>query len=416
MTALDPHTIPQDPAFDATLALLRDGYRFIARRCDRLGTNVFATRIMLRSAICLQGPRAMRLLYGAPGLTRQGAMPPTTLRLLQDKGSVQQLEGSQHHHRKQWFVQTLIEEPAAEELAIRFRDDWTDTLAGRDRAEILATASDSLARVACRWMGLPEVYAQDERFRKTLYLMSARSGRFSPSTVTALLRRNLAEARLRGLIREVRQAPDNSLVGRLATARNPEGELLSETAVVVELLNVLRPIVAVGRYIAFAAARLVEEPAWRARLADDFGLFQGFAEEVRRHAPFFPFIAAVTTERLTHEGLAIPKDQWVIADIWGTLHDPAAWPAPERFLPDRGSDWREENEAFCPQGAGAVQTTHRCPGERITVALIAAGLDVLCRHLTWTAPEQDLAPKLSRIPTQPGKGVVLQSIRRSKPS
>lgn len=416
MTALDPDTMPQDPAFDATLDVLRDGYQFIAKRCDRLETDVFATRIMLRSAICLRGPRAMRLLYGAPGLTRKGAMPPTTLRLLQDKGSVQQLDGAQHHHRKQWFVQTLIEEPAAEELAVRFRDDWTQALVGRDRAEVLVTASDSLARVACRWAGLPEAYAQDAGFRKTLYLMSAHSGRFSPSTVTALLRRSLAEGRLRRLVRSVRQTPDSSLVGRLATTRSPEGKLLSDTDVVVELLNVLRPIVAVGRYIAFAAARIVEEPAWRARLIDDFGLYQGFAEEVRRHAPFFPFTAAVTTQSLTHEGLALPKGQWVIADIWGTLHDPASWAAPERFCPERGIDWREENAAFCPQGAGSVHTTHRCPGERITVALISAGLNVLCRQLTWTAPEQDLAPKLSRIPTQPGKGVVLESIRLSNPS
>jgi fatty-acid peroxygenase len=77
--------IPHDPAFDSTLALLREGYDFIAGRCDRLSTDIFATRLMLKRAICIRGASAAEMFYGGSHFTRNGAMPQMTMRLLQDR-------------------------------------------------------------------------------------------------------------------------------------------------------------------------------------------------------------------------------------------------------------------------------------------------------------------------------------------
>ncbi len=55
-------SVPRDPLPDATLALLRDGYRFIPRRCERFGSDLFETRLLLRRAVCMRGPEAARLL------------------------------------------------------------------------------------------------------------------------------------------------------------------------------------------------------------------------------------------------------------------------------------------------------------------------------------------------------------------
>ncbi|MDY6964192.1 MAG: cytochrome P450, partial [Pseudomonadota bacterium] len=85
--------IPTDGAWDATLSLLREGYHFIPNRCRRLESEIFRTRLTLTEVICMQGPRAAELFYGNAALTRQGSMPQTVLRLLQDKGSVQQQDG-----------------------------------------------------------------------------------------------------------------------------------------------------------------------------------------------------------------------------------------------------------------------------------------------------------------------------------
>jgi hypothetical protein len=46
---------PRDPALDATVALWNEGYGFISRRCNRLGSDVFHTRLMLRPVLCARG-------------------------------------------------------------------------------------------------------------------------------------------------------------------------------------------------------------------------------------------------------------------------------------------------------------------------------------------------------------------------
>lgn len=407
-----PDSLPRDGAPDATLAFLAEGYRFVSNRCDRLGTDAFTARLMLRRAVCLRGPRAVALLYGAAGTTRTGALPVTALKLLQDRGSVQQLEGEPHRARKALFL-NLLGPDAAVLLAGQFRADWRADLAGRRRVEVLASASDRLARLACDWVGLPEDFGGDARFRRGLVRMSAQAGRPGPGTVATLLRRSRMEAALRDLVRETRVRKERSAapLDRLATARGEDGRVLSEAVVAVELLNLLRPIAAVGRYVAFAAHRLILHPAWREVLAATDAPYVPFCEEVRRISPFFPVTAAITTRPVRAAGLELPGGQWLIGDLWGTLRDPAAFPEPDAFRPDRGLDPRGAAPLFVPQGGGDPARTHRCPGEAMTVALMAAALRVLCRDLAWSVPDQDLTVDLSCIPARPASGVLLDRLR-----
>lgn len=100
------NTIPHDGSLDSTLALLRDGYDFIGKRSRRLQSDIFATRLMQRRAVCMVGEDAARAFYHPGRFTRRGAIPPTTLRLLQDKGSVQLLDGEAHRLRKAMFLET----------------------------------------------------------------------------------------------------------------------------------------------------------------------------------------------------------------------------------------------------------------------------------------------------------------------
>ncbi|MDF2096949.1 hypothetical protein [Aquibaculum arenosum] len=79
--------VPRLEGFDHTLPFLREGYDFISRRCDRLQSDRFLTRLMLRPVLCTRGAEAAEMVYEGGRFTRQGALPPTTLRLLQDKGS-----------------------------------------------------------------------------------------------------------------------------------------------------------------------------------------------------------------------------------------------------------------------------------------------------------------------------------------
>src|SRR5699024_7420889 len=79
-------TIPRDTRTDSTLALLSEGYTLIPRRCQRLKSDIFETRLMFKPVICTQGEEAARQFYTPDRFTRAGAMPTTTLMLLQDKG------------------------------------------------------------------------------------------------------------------------------------------------------------------------------------------------------------------------------------------------------------------------------------------------------------------------------------------
>jgi fatty-acid peroxygenase len=116
--------IPRDPVFDSTLAFWREGYGFISRRCDQLGSDIFSTRLMLRRAICVRGADAARMFYDGERFTRHGAMPQITLCLLQDKGSVPQLDGAAHRHRKAMFLSMLLAAEQIERLTGDFRREW----------------------------------------------------------------------------------------------------------------------------------------------------------------------------------------------------------------------------------------------------------------------------------------------------
>jgi fatty-acid peroxygenase len=144
--------ILRDPAFDSTLAFLREGYSFVSNRCDRLGSDIFQTRIMLTKAICLRGAAAAEMFYGTEHFTRNGAMPQNVLRLLQDKGSVQLLDGAPHRQRKAMFLSLLLDPSQLDRMRMLFREYWLQTIR-RWEAEIDISLFDEvnliLTRAAC---------------------------------------------------------------------------------------------------------------------------------------------------------------------------------------------------------------------------------------------------------------------------
>ncbi len=410
--------MPRDPRIDASMALMSEGYRFVSNLCDRMDSDAVATRLRLREVVCLRGSAAGRLLYGAEGLTRVGAMPSTVLHLLQDKGSVQQLEGPAHRHRKALFLSICMDPARVEALVSEMRLAWRERLPAWEaegKIVLQQEAARLLTRAACRWAGVahqPEAQLADEIFD-----MIDKAGSIGPRNWLAQLRRAGTEKRLRNLVEQVRAG---EVVPEAATAlhaiafhREEDGTLLDPSVAAVELLNLLRPIVAVGRYITFAALALHRETTWRELFrSGNLELAGDFAEEVRRASPFFPFTAAVTTRPITWEGYDFPEGQWLLLDLYGTTHDPRHFPEPTRFRAERMLSWAGQDEAFIPQGAGDVARTHRCPGEMITVELMKEAIRLLCCEMDYEVPAQDLGVRLNRMPAQPRSGMILSAISR----
>lgn len=153
------------------------------------------------------------------------------------------------------------------------------------------------------------------------------------------------------------------------------GDLPSRTAA-VELLNVLRPTVAVSVYIVFVAHALDRFPEWRTRLAQGDG----------------------------------SEDEMVVLDLYGTNHDPRSWDEPQRFDPERFRAHGDDPYGFVPQGGGDRLLNHRCPGEPVAVRLMMVAVDMLTRRMTYDVVASNADIDYRRLPALPTGGVTLTNV------
>jgi fatty-acid peroxygenase len=130
----------------------------------------------------------------------------------------------------------------------------------------------------------------------------------------------------------------------------------------IELINLLRPIVAISTYITFAALALHHHPECLTKLKEsDLQYYDMFAQEVRRYYPFAPLLAGRVKKDFVWKEYYFSKGPLVLLDIYGTNHDSRIWEDPFEFEPERFRNWKGNLYSFIPQGGGAADKTHRCP-------------------------------------------------------
>ncbi|MER9250501.1 hypothetical protein NKI59_01615 [Mesorhizobium sp. M0598] len=74
--------------------------------------------------------------------------------------------------------------------------------------------------------------------------------------------------------------------------------------------------------------------------------------------------------------------------------------------------WKTHGFDFIPHGGGDPATTHRCPGEAVTVALIMEAVRLLTRSMAYQVPDQDMTVSLARMPARPKSGFRIDNVRR----
>ena len=414
-----PHTvvttmpIPRLATPDSTFAFFREGYGFIGKHCRELRADAFRTRLVLRPVTCLMGEDAARLFYDGVHFDRRGAMPPTTLRLLQDKGSVQQLERDRHHLRKALFLD-LLTGAEVERIVALFEERWRAEVPvwrRQGRIALHAAMMRLLCDVVCGWAGVPVPGKALQRRTQEMAAMIGAAGSIGPSVLRALMLRRRAERWARAAVQASRQrGGDNTPVDRIAQFRDADGRLLDPDSAAVELLNLVRPTVAVARFITFAACALHTYPETAFWLDEDAGTcLPFFVDEVRRFYPFFPVIGGRVRQDFVWQEHAFNHGDWVLLGLHATNHDPRLWDDPERFRPDRFAGRETTGNALAPQGAGDHAVDHRCPGEWFTRALIGKAVMLLGR-LDYRVPKQDLTIPQNRFPTLPRSGFVLEVV------
>lgn len=400
--------------FDSTIPFLREGYAFASSLCDTWNTDIFTTRMFLQPVSFIRGGEAAGLFYESERVTRDAAVPPNVQHLLQDKGSVQSLNGEDHHRRKAAFL-SLMDGDAMRRLGDLFDEEWADTLGalrGPRRIVLHGFAREVLTRTACRWAGIPLEVTDVRRLANELGMMIDHVAQFGPANWYAQLRRRGTEKWAKGLIEKVRAedlAPSpGTALSVFAHHTDSSGERLSAEVAAVELINILRPTLAVARFIVFAAVALTLHPQWRDAFASgDESDLEPFVQEVRRFYPFFPAVPGRVNESFTWGSHRFDRNDLVILDLYGTCHDPRLWEDPNSFQPERfrGFSWDDHPNTLIAQGAGRHADNHRCPGEWSTVELLKHAVRLLASS-TMTLPAQDLSIPLNRFPTLPRSGFV----------
>jgi fatty-acid peroxygenase len=404
------------PFPDSTLAFLRDGYLFGTRACRRLHTDTFATRLLGQPVVVTMGADAARYFYEGDRFDRTNSMPRSVSHLLQDEGSVQSLEGPDHRRRKELFLGLLGGE-GERSLIDRFKRELGTVVqsgAGAGEVRSIDLFTRVLTTAVCTWAGLPAaVRAELERTQALAHMIEA-AGSVGPSNWAARAERRRIERLLEDAVIAFRAAPAPAapITPFEVVSLHGEPSPLPAPIVAVELLNILRPVVAVGRFMVFAAIALHRHPEWRERFAGgELGELRWFVDEVRRFYPFFPLIAGRASRTSWWRDREVRVGDRVLLDLYGTNHDPAIWPRAERFDPSRFAGISVDPNTLIPQGGGEYVDGHRCPGEPLTIRLLEEAVTQLTRTLRYSVPEQDLRISLRRFPALPESGLVLSGLR-----
>lgn len=400
-----PTLIPSDGRLEGSLALLRDPYRFISSTCQRLGSDIFTTRLLLAPTICMTGADAAEFFYTSPGLTRARAAPKPIRRTLLGEGGVQGLDGAEHQHRKALFL-ALLEPHRVRRLGEQVCQQWlTSARTWQGPVELYPELQRILMRAVCAWSGIP-LRPEDVATRTAdVAALFDAAGSIGPRHWLARGARKRAEAWAMGLIADVRaerlRPPRESVLRLVAEHRDLQRRMLDLPVAAVELLNVIRPTVAMAVFMVQLAHALATNPEVHQRLREDPEDYAPLlAQEVRRFYPFFPATVARTREAVAWKSYLLPADCRVLLDLYGIDHDVRRWKDPERFVPERFAQPYDE-KAFVPQGGGTHAANHRCPGEGIAIELLRVSALMLAGPLTYQVPPQPLAIPMNRLPALP---------------
>ncbi|MET7454348.1 cytochrome P450 [Streptomyces sp. NPDC005574] len=405
------------PLIDSTLPLRAEGYAWLPNRMRESGTSVVRTRVMGRPALAVRGPEAVRFFYDEQHVRRHGAIPEPVRGTLFGHGAVHTLDGDAHRERKALFLPLLHVDRIAG-LVEQVTAAWDDAVASwadSPRTVLFDAASQVLTRGVFRWAGIPLHEDEVERTAGDLVAMVDGFATLGPRHWRARRARGRLETRLSLLVEDVRsgtfEAPADSVLEQVCRHREATGGPLDPRAAAVELLNVVRPTVAVSWFVAFGAHALHRWPENRERLwADDAAFAAAFAHEVRRFYPFAPFLGGLAVKDLTWQGEHVPAGGMVMLDVYGHNHDEKLWGDPYAFRPQRFLERSVERDELIPQGGGDPRTGHRCPGEGATIGLLES-LAVRLARLEYTVPEQDLSISLRRVPARPRSGFVISGPR-----
>jgi fatty-acid peroxygenase len=253
---------------DQTLAVALKGYAWLPDLRRRAGGGPVRTRVAGRPAVGICGAGATRFFYAPGNLERHTALPGLVVHTLFGAGGVQTLDGDDHRRRKALFT-TLLAGDGADRLAKIAGEEFdaaADGWCGGPPVRLFDETARIIARAVSRWVGVPledrEVFA----LARDCVAMVDGFATAGPRTARALVARQVQERRLSKIIAGVRAKPLTTSPLSVVAHHRDDGAPLAPRVAAVELLNVIRPAIAVAWFVAFAAHAMDMWPRHQSRM------------------------------------------------------------------------------------------------------------------------------------------------------
>lgn len=411
--------LPYDKGLDNTIAFLNEGYLYITNRRKQLNRDMFKTRLLGgKQVVCMAGKEAAAVFYDTDKFKREGAAPERVLKTLFGQNGVQTLDGQTHEHRKAMFMH-FMNKGSLQEIADLVEEEWMKALTKWEQLEnvvLYQEVKKILTAAVSRWVGV-QVNDQDiGTFSQQLADLFESAEKIGVKHSKGKHSRKKVEAWLENRIDAIRAgesvAAEQTPFYQIAMHRDLDGNLLDKHTAAVEVLNLLRPTVAISVYIALSALALHEFPQEKEKLKTaDEAYYKTFVQETRRYYPFFPVAPAIVKKDFLWGGHDFKEGTLVLLDLYGNNHHPGLWEKPNEFIPERFTNWDRSPFDLVPQGGGEYMTGHRCAGEWLTIEVMKRCLAIMVNKMDYTVPEQDLDVSMTKMPSVPKSGFIMRNVQ-----
>lgn len=362
-----------------------------------------AARMLGRRTLLVRGEPGSRAFYDEDLVRRRDAVPAPIGRLIFGRGGVQSLDDAEHRERKARLLGALGDDEVAD-LRRQVADRLADLPGHADDLDLHDALVTAYGTAVLAWAGTPARGRAAVEISRELARIVDALGYAGTAWIAGWRARHRTERWARRLVRNARSgrlpAPPRSALAQVALSQ----PRLPVRVAAVELLNLVRPTVAVAWFGTWAAWALSTHPELRDRLLDDAELRHSFAQEVRRCTPFVPALAGRVRREGELDGCPVRRGDRIVLDVPAVDHDEHTYTDPGRFRPERFDGWEPSAHQLVPQGGGDVRTGHRCPGEPVALALVEETLTVLARHDVTPPADWDPGPGRRVPPDLAGRG------------
>lgn len=264
-------TIPVEEGFDNSLKVIREGYNYIPNRTTIFQSDIFQTTLLGQKAIVLSGEEGAKLFYDESKIKRSGAAPKFATATLLGEGGVQTLDDEEHRNRKRYFLDLMTETRIEEWGLILKKEFLKAAIDWMEQPEIVfyEEVKKVLTRAVCEWAGVPlpekDVKKRTKQLANLFEMVAQTNHKFLQGVVSIKTSTKWAKE----LIEQVRKGElnpkEDTALYKIAFYKKIDGSLLELDPAATDLLNILRPSVAIAIYLAFVALTLHQFPEIKER-------------------------------------------------------------------------------------------------------------------------------------------------------